>query len=67
MLQTVAVAVTSSLWNTSDITTKKSVQKMRSCTCTKWNGIHLQIRMHILRELRRANVLRLPKLLWWTC
>ena len=37
---------------------------MRSYACTNWNGIHLQLRVHILRELRRANELRLPKL-WW--
>ena len=37
------------------MTTEKSLRKMRSYTCTKWNGIHLQLRMHILCDLRRAN------------
>jgi hypothetical protein len=56
------VAFTYRLWNTNGTRTEKSLRKMRSYTCTKWNGIHLQLRMHILRELRRANELRLPKL-----
>jgi hypothetical protein len=37
---------------------------MRSYTRTKWNCIHLHLRMHILRKLRRATELHLPKL-WW--
>ncbi len=35
---------------------------MQNGSYTEQGGIHLQLRMHILRELRGANELRLSKL-----
>jgi hypothetical protein len=41
---------------------KSECEKMWSDRCTERSSIHLQLRMHILRELRRANERCLSKL-----
>ena len=40
----------------------KSMRKVRGGAYTERSRIHLQLRMHILRELCRANERRLSKL-----